>query len=355
MTTSNQTFQLTHNCNGSYPSKTVQIATYVVLMLCSFIGNMLIVGVFYRNKLLKTPVHYFIVNMAVADLIISVVVIPWGIVVEYYNSRWPLDGIIGTFICKLYFPAWGVSVAVSILTMVAIAVDRFHAVLFAMQPALITRKRCRLIITLIWIIALLFRVHYFYAVKLVQNSEGLFCKFEWNPDSYTQEALKIEWILFLIMSTVAALALTVLYSSTIGFLYQQQNDVQLASVTMKRRAKENRNVTCMLLSVVIIFYVVWTPHQIESLKHFLEPNEKVSCFFLWFGAYVLALLYPVLNPVVYYTFNEKYRQGFKEILCCRWIPRKNCCHQSKSSTSRQKKKTEESMPFQETCLTYNSA
>ena len=339
-----------YNCNGLYPSKAAQITTYGVVMVLAMIGNLLIVSVFYRKKSLKTPVHYFIVNMAIADLTIPVIVLPWGIAQEYYGSFWLLDGVVGLILCKLVWIAWGVSVAVSILTMVAIAIDRFHAVLFAMNPALISRKTCRLIIALIWIASLLFRAHYFYAIRLVRHHGGLICLFQWDPPSYTEEALKISWISFLGISIFAGLVLTVLYSSTIVFLYRQKNNVHMASEIIKRRAKENRNVTCMLVTVVVIFYAVWIPHQAESLIHFLRPNRQVPCFFYWLSSYVLAVLYPVLNPLVYYVFNEKYRQGFKEVLCCA-CPGNMCFRRDNSAShSKQRNSNDEHMALQETLV-----
>ena len=32
--------------------------------------------------------------------------------------------------------------------------------------------------------------------------------------------------------------------------------------------------------------------------------------------YAIPVLYPVLNPIIYYVFNEKYRRGTQELLCC---------------------------------------
>ena len=49
---------------------TIVISSFVVLFLTSVIGNFLVVAVFYRNKTLRTPGHYLIVNMAVSNLII---------------------------------------------------------------------------------------------------------------------------------------------------------------------------------------------------------------------------------------------------------------------------------------------
>ena len=70
------------------------ITTSFLVLFLSLMGNLLVVAVFYRNKTLRTPVHYFIVNMAISDLIIPVVVLPLVIAKEHNDSLWMLDEVI---------------------------------------------------------------------------------------------------------------------------------------------------------------------------------------------------------------------------------------------------------------------
>ena len=128
----------THNitCTGSRPIKPVEIASWLVLMLLSLIGNLLIVAVFCRNKTLRTPVHYFITNMAVSDLIIPAVVLPWFITRASHDGVWLVDGLAGSILCKFVYVAWAVSITVSIFGMITVAAERSHGALFAMKPPL---------------------------------------------------------------------------------------------------------------------------------------------------------------------------------------------------------------------------
>ena len=88
------------NENNSFrnvTSKTTNAATITVGFLVLFLsltGNFLVVAVFYRNKTLRTPVHYFIVNMAISDLMIPVVFLPLVIAREY-NVLWMVNEVIG--------------------------------------------------------------------------------------------------------------------------------------------------------------------------------------------------------------------------------------------------------------------
>ena len=86
--------------------------------------------------------------MAISDLIFPVVFLPLVVVKEYIDGLWMSDGVTVTLLCKLGLVAWGVPITVSILSMVSIAVNRFHAILFAMKPPLISRKKCLQVIVI---------------------------------------------------------------------------------------------------------------------------------------------------------------------------------------------------------------
>ena len=307
--------------------KVASITTSFLVLVLSLIGNLLVVAVFFKNKTLRTPVHYFIVNMAVSDLIIPVVYVPLVIAEQYYDGLWIFDGVIGTLLCKLGKVAWSISITVSIFSMVSIAVDRFHAILFAMKPPLISRRTCLQGIVLMWITSTVVQAHIIYGYGVVRKDSGIYCEFQWEPVAYTKKVKQIFEVLFLILSAVSAVVLTVLYSSIIIFLHKRKSSIHMASEIVKRRAKENRKVTCMLIIVVIVFCVVWIPNHVRFFILYFRPNLKLPYSFLSI-ANGLPSFYTAINPVVYFVFNEKYHRGFKELLCCLWPCNKKCCHSS---------------------------
>ena len=214
----------------SKTTKAATIATSFLVLFLSLMGNFLVIAVFYRNKTLRTPVHYLIVNMAVSDLIIPVVFVPLVIAEQYYDGLWMFDGVIGTLLCKLEKVAWSISITVSILSMVSIAVERFHAILFAMKPPLISRKKCLQGIVLMWITSTVFQAHIIYGYKLVRKDTGIYCEFQWQPVAYTKKLKQTFQVLFLVLSAVV---LTVLYSSIIIFLNKQKSSIHTASEIVK--------------------------------------------------------------------------------------------------------------------------
>ena len=161
-------------CTGSWPTTNFQIATVFLLMTFSLLGNLLVVAAFYRNKTLRTAVHYFIVNMAISDIIVAVIYMPWWISYKYHGF-WLVDGVLGTVLCKLGRITWGLSTFVSIFSMIAIASDRFRAVLFPMNSTLFSRHKRRLTIAATWIVSLARWAHNLYGAKLVPYGTEHLC------------------------------------------------------------------------------------------------------------------------------------------------------------------------------------
>ena len=318
-------------CTGSYPPKSVRIIFYSILTALSLVGNLLIVAVFYRNKTLRTAVHYFILNMAISDLIMPLIYLPWMISRVYLDGLWLVDGVLGSMLCKLVWFAWGSSTCVSILSMMGTAADRFYAVLFLMNSALFSRKKRQMIIAATWVASVALRALFLYEAKLVSNDNALKCTIQWQQTSYTRELVRINWILLICLISVSAIVLTVLYSSIIFFLYRHKNNLQLATDVIQRRAKTNQQITRMLVIVVVAFYFVWISyHVVYYISVFTISKIPCSYFFFCIN---LPLLYPVINPVVYYIFNSNYRQGFRELLCCplSCINKCNDCFHSSTS------------------------
>lgn len=301
-------------CTGSMPSLATGTAFYCIILVLSLIGNLLIVVVFIRKKAHKTPVHYFIVNMAVSDLLIPVIVIPWQLSNIYLGGLWLVDGILGTIMCKLVGIARGIYPCVSILSMMAISVERFWAILFPMK-AMVTqsRKICICVIVASWLISIMMRGHYLYAYKLVRlNPSILLCSYSWSPKSFNGEMLKINWLVFFCLCIVSAVLLASLYFIICVYLCSKKQNVYMASATIKRRTIENRQVICMLITTVSFFYAIYTPYHIFAFFFYLKPGIKLPCYLYWFSKH-LHFMYTVFNPFAYYIFSHHYRQGVREL------------------------------------------
>ena len=78
---------------------------YCLIAIGSLLGNSLVILVILKNRKMRSPINYLIINMASSDILFTVFVIP-RLIVELYSAphRWFVSGIFGSLLCKLdYF------------------------------------------------------------------------------------------------------------------------------------------------------------------------------------------------------------------------------------------------------------
>ena len=69
---------------------------YGIVVMLSLIGNVAVLFVVARNKRLHTPTNYFIVNLAVSDIMVTSSC-TWVHLVDDLTEGW----VLGAFFCKL--------------------------------------------------------------------------------------------------------------------------------------------------------------------------------------------------------------------------------------------------------------
>jgi len=117
---------------------------------------------------MRKPINFLITNRAISVLLFPILLIPRDIQLLYVN------------LCKLASLLTGVPVAVSIQSLVLIAVDRFGAVVYPLRSLLISSKLCPFFILATWIVALAFFSPDLFAFKLIEYPEGLSCLLDWK-------------------------------------------------------------------------------------------------------------------------------------------------------------------------------
>ena len=77
-------------------NQTVRIILYSLIFLLSVLGNSLIIAVLVRNRRMRTVTNLFLLSLAVSDLLVSLVCIPFTLIPNLMK-----DFIFGVGICKL--------------------------------------------------------------------------------------------------------------------------------------------------------------------------------------------------------------------------------------------------------------
>ena len=299
--------------------KTLAYSVILVFALC---GNAVVVHVVLKNKLLRKTINCFVVNMAVSDLLIPLVVIPRKITEIITDSafKWLVDGLLGELLCKFVFFAQDVSTAVSVLTLLFIAMNRFGAVVFPLQTSFINSVCSRVVLlALSWVFALGLHAPYFYAFKLAPGPDGdQMCTMNWEPAFENIPTMKrYSTALLLVIFIIPFILLAVLYSFIWIHLKRQGSRMRQVSYDRARRQRTNRNVLKMAITIVISFALCWAPFNIYVfLVVFVWDWQPPFCFSktFQFVAPFMGYANSAINPCIYFIFVENYRTGLKRML-----------------------------------------
>ena len=314
------------NCDPFLESnlaKSIQTIMYCLLMVASFVGNLLVIIIISRNQKMHTAVtNVLIANMSLSDILLVVFAIPRQIKRIYLPYRmWLADGVFGLITCKLVQFVLDLSMIVSVISLILIAFVRFFSVVYPMkkQPFQKKKKTFFALIVFTWITGASFPSIYFYKYRITYKDKVPYCISTWKPAFDNAKALKVQYPIFLVLfNVIPFILLATLYSIIIASLGKQNKNQCLADRVRQFRAREYRRVTYMLVTVASVFLVAWTPAAVYAFLfvYVWKHPFAIPCYakHLEFIATVLPCGYSVFNPIIYYVFVQNFKLGLRALL-----------------------------------------
>ncbi|XP_022098349.1 allatostatin-A receptor-like isoform X2 [Acanthaster planci] len=135
------------------PSAMVVVITvaYAVISFFGVTGNALVAIVIWNNVDMRSSTNYFLVNLSLADLMVMLVCMPPSLL-ELYFPGW----VLGEFMCYLVTTMDSATAHASILTLLAIAVERYYVICMPFKANYTcTSRRTLAICCVAWLVAFL--------------------------------------------------------------------------------------------------------------------------------------------------------------------------------------------------------
>lgn len=290
-------------------SKIFRLIVYTIIFLLTVTGNVSVLAVVYKIRELHSVTGYLIANLAVADLSVGILCIPFTVL--YFELRyWPF----GYALCKIIPTAQAMSVMASIGTLAAISLDRYRAIAYPYEPR-ITLYQARFIIVVVWLTATLVGLPFVAVMQLREDQDGLYC----SEDGWPNETFKDVYNVLSFCLTYAIPLPTIAVFYTIIVMKLNKAARETSDSEGFRTAKAKGKVVKMLIVVVILYFLCFLPYHITYLWfEFGEGQQYEGKWILFSYCQVLVYANSAVNPVLYGFLSEQFRRGFARLVpCCR--------------------------------------
>ncbi|KAK9540369.1 hypothetical protein VZT92_002826 [Zoarces viviparus] len=287
--------------------KALLVAAYSLIIVISLFGNSLVCHVVVKNKRTLSATSLFIMNLAVADIFITVLNTPFTLV-RFVNSTW----VFGRTMCHISRFVQYCSLHVSTLTLTAIAVDRRQVILHPLRPRM-SPTQGGVWVAVIWMMASCFSLPHAIYQKLLtfaysKEKERSFCvpDFPEPSDVYWQY---IDLLTFILLYMLPLLIITASYTTVACRLWRHNTIGDTTTAQHAAQRKKRRRTLAMLLLVVGVFAVCWFP--LNCYVVLLSSQAIHSSNALYFCFHWLAMSATCYNPFIYCCLNPAFRKELR--------------------------------------------
>ena len=304
-------------------SKDLVIANIVFdafILIVSVMGNFLVIFTIIHEKKLQTTCNFLLLHLAISDISLVVVNIPFDIHTLVNGSRW----LFGNFMCKILYPLSTVFYVSGALILTLISLDRYRVFVQTFKAKL-RRAQAKKLIALIYVFSIASVIPYILCLEVNEDM----CYENWPKFVYRQ---LYTVFLFSIQYAIPLVIMIVVYTSIARHLTRNTQSVHLSrrgprqkvslytsggAKTRCEREREQRNKKALktIITVMIVFCVFMLPYQLlwiiaDFQGMNAEKLAKLSKLFVIFS-YIGSC---TLNPFIYGVGDRQFRKGYQSFI-----------------------------------------
>ncbi|XP_067855135.1 rhodopsin [Heptranchias perlo] len=311
------------------PYKFAIVGAYMFfLIITAFPVNFLTLFVTIQHKKLRQPLNYILLNLAVSNLFMVI----FGFTTTIVSS---MNGyfVFGSTACSVegFFATLGGEV--SLWCLVVLAIERYVVVCKPMANFRFGSQHAIMGVAFTWVMALACSVP-----PLVGWSryipEGIQCAC--GVDYYTMKpGLNNESFVLYMFSVHFLTPMTIIFFCY-GRLVCTVKEAAAQQQESESTQRAEREVSRMVILMVIAFIVCWVPYASVAFYIFLNQGSEFGPIFMTFPSF-FAKSSALYNPLIYILMNKQFRNCMITTLCCGKNP-----FEEEESTSASASKTEAS-------------
>ena len=278
-----------------FAGEIVAMVLYTTLAIVGSLGNIFVILVIYRTPTLRNVCGILIANVALADLMVTAVVMP---LMSYVLIQGFLYKCI--YHTPIFVP-WIIalfSAGSSLITLTILSVDRCFAICRPLKhKTIVTKTKAKIVIVIMWIHFLILPLlETFYLGSTIAkffHTIGVVCCYS-----------------ILVVSGILTIRNVRANSLQIGSLHQDQGTSRLAVDLNRQR---NKQVAKTIALVVFLSTLCWIPFAlIIGIEIDADRNHKIH---FWFGT--VGLANSAVNSWIYFYRQPNYRMALKSLLGCK--------------------------------------
>ena len=345
-----------------WPTEVVaRVITIVVIMALTLLGNTsLIGGICCYASLRRKRVSIFLVNLAIADLMVCAVTMTTEIFFVAFG-----EWILGAVACKLVVYGQIVTLASTTFLLTAMSIDRYQ-VLVEPLKSLRGQPKVRRKVQVAWLLAFIFATPQLFIFvqteekvsdRTVRACKSMGYSEEWQRKVYF--SFLTGYILVIPMAIMSFCYLNIIRTVWMRAGGRDVDQPRVHFVTNRREARRSaaaestvlsplcdlkgsvrarqsavsfglpnrvissskRNVIKMTLSVILGFLVCWTPYFVVSLVRIFS-HYRIRLTHVLSVCEIMAMAHSALNPLLYGIFSTRTLRLAAGHLLCRFTRRR---------------------------------
>nr|XP_056711495.1 alpha-1D adrenergic receptor [Euleptes europaea] len=322
--------------------QSVGVGVFLALFILSaIVGNILVILSVACNRHLQTVTNYFIINLAIADLLLSTTVLPFSATLDVLGF-WAF----GRIFCDIWAAVDVLCCTASIMSLCIISVDRYIGVKYSLKyPTIMTEKKAVIILVVVWLLSMVISIGPLLGWKEPRPQEPNVCTITEEPGYAIFSSLFSFYlpltVILVMYFNIYVVARRTTKSLEAGVKKERSKSMEVVlrihcrsvledslasakgkghtfrsslSVRLLKFSREKKAAKTLAI-VVGVFVLCWLPFffvlPFGAYFPSLKPSEIVFKIIFWLGYFNSCV-----NPIIYPCSSKEFKRAFIRLLKC---------------------------------------